>query len=569
MKIKSADDLKKAQAKAAKSLLPSEMRVTVGASTCGNSQGASQVMELLKEGLKKGKAKATIVPVGCNGLCHKEPVVEVIQKGKPRVVYGPILSEDVPGFVTAITKGGVFKEKALHRIDSETRLIDDQAVRYASEKVSGEMASLPVDEGLSFFKKQLKISMRNCGTVDPESIEEYIGRGGYGSLAKALKAGKPASVIDEATKSGLRGRGGAGFPAGLKWKACRDAKGQPKYVVCNASEGDPDIGMHKSLLEGDPHSVLEGMIIGAYAVGASEGHVYVSDGYDHAAHVMEKAVRDAQEWGLLGNNILGSGMSFRVTVKQGGGAYICGEETALLGSLEGDFGEPRQRPPFPAESGLMDKPTVVNSVETWSAIPVIVAKGGAWFAKIGTKQSTGTKVISISGSVNTPCLVEVPMGTKVKEVIDVMGGGLPGGKKLKAVCTGGPSGGILPAKSVNTPITYEDLTKAGTLLGAGGFVVIDDGVDMVEFARYLTRFFEQESCGKCTTCREGSKRLREILDDLCEGRGRAGDIQLLQNMSQPIHDGSFCALGKTLANPILSTIRHFKGEYEKRIPKGA
>lgn len=389
--------------------------------------------------------------------------------------------------------------------------------------------------------------------------------GGYASLAKVLTTMSPVDVIKEVSVSKLRGRGGAGFPTGVKWEACRKADGEKKYIVCNGSEGDPEIGMHRSFLESDPHSIIEGMAIAGYAVGADEGYIYLNDRYQIALERLEVAIAQAEKLGLLGEKIMGSSFSFSLKVKRGGGAYVCGEETALLNSLEGSFGEPRPRPPFPVEKGLFDKPTVVNNLETLATIPSIILKGGKWFSQIGTTSSKGTKIVALSGNVAQTCWVEVPLGTSIKDVIDTFGKGTANGKKIKAFQTGGPSGGILPAKSLMLKLDYDQLNKAGSLLGSGGLLVMDEDADMLDMAKFLTDFFVDESCGKCSICREGVKRLREILEGIMEGQGTKGHISLIKRMAAAMADTSGCAFGKTAAVPILSVLKHFPKEIEGKL----
>lgn len=560
MKIKSTSDLKKIGDQARSTLLPSEVRVQVGTATCGLAKGAHQLKEALETELQNQKLKATVVEVGCNGMCHREPIVDVIQKGKPKITYGPVSPDQAASLVKAIKGGTVLQEQVLFRTDEEEHLVTGESLIYSTGELPEPLKKMTECHSHPFYQKQHKITLRNAGRIDPASIEEYIACGGYSALAKSLTM-KPEKVVEEVVASGLRGRGGAGFPTGAKWKACREAPGTAKYVVANGSEGDPDIGMHRSMLEGDPHSVLEGMIIAAYAVGASEGYVYISNNYPLALERVREAVRQACDHGLLGDNILGSSFCFSVHVDEGGGAYVCGEETALITSLEGRFGEPRPRPPYPAQKGLWEQPTVVNNIETLATIPVIIARGGSWFSEIGTRGNTGTKVISLNGSINNPCLVEVPLGISVKEVIEI-GGGISTGKKLKAFCIGGPSGGVLPAQSVDLPLTYDDLGKKGSLLGSA-ITVIDDDVNMADLAQYFLTFFKEETCGKCTTCREGVKQMCEIVEEICQGRGALEDLVLLERMAQPMIDGSLCALGKTIPAAVTSTISHFKNDYTR------
>jgi NADH:ubiquinone oxidoreductase subunit F (NADH-binding)/(2Fe-2S) ferredoxin len=562
MKIKSEADLKKVGKRIQTDFLSSGVRIQVGTATCGVAKRAREVKEALEKEIKKQKLKATIVEVGCNGMCHQEPIVDVIQKGSPKLTYGTMTADKVAPLVKAIKGNSVLKENLLFRTDEEENYVTDEKARYAPDSLPEPLAEVTEYRAHPFYKAQQKIVLRNAGRINPKSIEEYIGSGGYRSLAKALSM-SGEEIVKEVTSSGLRGRGGAGFPTGTKWKECRQAPGDTKYVIANGSEGDPDIGMHRSMLEGDPHGVLEGMIIAAYAVGASKGYLYVSNNYPLALENCREAIRQAQEYGLLGENILGSGFSLEVEVDEGGGAYVCGEETALITSLEGSFGEPKPRPPFPAQKGLWQQPTVVNNIETLANIPLIISKGGKWFSKIGPKGNHGTKVISLNGSITNPCLLEVPLGTSIKEIV-ALGGGVSEGKKCKAFITGGPSGGVLPAKSLGLPLDYDELSNAGSLLGSG-ITVVDSEVNMADLARYFLSFFKEETCGKCTTCREGVKKMYEIVDEICQGHGDMKDLTLLEKMAQPMVDGSLCALGKTVPVAVTSTIKHFKNDYKDYI----
>jgi len=427
---------------------------------------------------------------------------------------------------------------------------------------------------IDFYKKQKRIALRNCGVINPEVIEEYIANDGYRALAKVLTEMTPQQVIDEIKKSGLRGRGGGGFPTGNKWQFAANAQGDIKYVVCNADEGDPGAFMDRSILEGDPHSVLEAMAIAGYAIGAQEGYIYVRAEYPIAVKRLEKAIEQARDRGLLGKNILGTGFNFDIFLRLGSGAFVCGEETALLASVEGRRGEPRPRPPFPANQGLWGKPTIINNVETYANIPVIILKGADWFASIGTERSKGTKVFAVGGKINNTGLVEIEMGTTLREVIFDIGGGIPNGKKFKAVQTGGPSGGCLPAEKLDMPIEYDTLVQAGSMMGSGGMIVMDEDNCMVDIAKFFLTFTQDESCGKCPPCRIGTKRMLEILERITNGEGKDGDIELLENLAKSIKASALCGLGQTAPNPVLSTIRYFRDEYEahikeKRCPAGA
>jgi NADH-quinone oxidoreductase subunit F len=412
-----------------------------------------------------------------------------------------------------------------------------------------------------FYARQQRVLFGNNGRIDPKNIDDYLLVGGYAALAKVLSGLKPETVVEEIKRSGLRGRGGAGFPTGVKWEACRKQPGTPKYIICNADEGDPGAFMDRSLLEGNPHSVLEGLVIGAFAMGAKQGFIYVRAEYPLAVEHLKVAIKQAEEYGLLGDNILGSGHSFRVRLVQGAGAFVCGEETALIASIEGRVGEPHPRPPYPVQRGLWGKPTVINNVKTWASVPQIINRGADWYAAIGTEHSKGTMVFSLVGKINNTGLVEVPMGITLREMIYEIGGGIPKGKKLKAVQIGGPSGGCIPASLIDLPIDYEELTKAGSMMGSGGMVVMDEDTCMVDVARYFMEFLEEESCGKCFPCREGTQRLREILARICAGKGTEEDLAVLDDLSWVVKEASLCGLGQTAPNPVLTTLRYFRDEY--------
>ncbi len=556
-KVAQAKDLEEIKKQGMALLVSDKVRITVGAATCGLARGATSIAAALKKELKKKNIEADVVMVGSSGMSYAEPVVDVIKAGEPRLTYGNVGPDQVSGIVESVASGTVVDDLLLMRRKAVGSEVVADGVKYADK----------AKEVVDFYKGQKRLLTRNCGTTAPGRIEESVAMGGYGALAKALTSMKPGDVLKEINTSKLRGRGGAGFPAGIKWDACAKMKSDVKYVVANGSEGDPEIGLHKSFIESDPHALLEGMAIAGYAVGANEGHVYLSDEYQLGIKRVETAIAQAEKMGLLGENIMGSGFSFKLKVKRGGGAYICGEETAMLNALEGSYGEPRLRPPLPVEKGLFGKPTVVNNLETLSNVPMIVAKGGKWFAGIGTDKSAGTKIVALSGSVAQPCWVEVPMGTKVKTIIDTYGNGTDSGKEVKAFQTGGPSGGILPAKSLDLTLDYDELGKAGTLLGSGGLLVMDEDVDMVDMARFLTAFFAEESCGKCSLCREGLRQMSTMTENLAAGRGTKDQLANMERMGEAMGDACFCALGKTAAVPIVSVMKHFPDEVEKKLLK--
>ena len=509
---------------------------------CGSRKLAASLREQLdKHGLTD---KVTIGLSGCLGMCDKGPIL-VVNPGY--TLYGRVTENDIPEIV------------------QEHLINGDPIARLAIQEDHLYNRFFRVFGDAKFFGKQMRITLRNCGIIDPENLDDYLSLRGYEALAKAITDMTPEQVIAEVEKSGLRGRGGAGFPTGRKWRLTANEKTTPKYVICNADEGDPGAFMDRSAIEGDPHTVVEGMTIGGYAVGAQKGFVYIRAEYPLAIQRIKKAIEDARAHGLLGQNILGSSFSFDIEIRLGAGAFVCGEETALIHSVEGARGMPRPRPPFPAAVGLYGQPTLINNVETWANVPVIILDGANWFKTVGTETSKGTKVFALAGKVVNTGLIEVPMGTTLREIIYDVGGGIPFGKQFKAVQTGGPSGGCLPEQYLDTPIDYESLTRAGSIMGSGGMIVIDEDSCMVDVARFFLEFTQDESCGKCTPCREGTKRMLEILTRITEGKGRAGDIEKLERLGAMIKKASLCGLGQSAPNPVLSTIKNFREEYEEHI----
>jgi NADP-reducing hydrogenase subunit HndC len=499
--------------------------------------------EVRKHGLEN---EVLVVATGCNGFCERGPLL-VVQPGN--VFYQQLTLKDIPHLV-------------------EEHFLKGRPVSRLMYAPPHDKKPVPVLNDIDFFKKQVLIALRNRGLIDPEKIEEYIARDGYKAMAKALTDMTPAQIIKEISLSGLRGRGGAGFPTGLKWemvRASRSSNGGGKYLVCNGDEGDPGAFMDRSILEADPHAVIEGMVIGAKAVGATQGIVYVRNEYPLAVKRLQTALAQARDFGLLGEDILGTKFGFDIKIHRGAGAFVCGEETALIASIEGRLGEPRPRPPYPAQSGLHGLPTLINNVETWANVPLIIDRGAKWYASIGTETSKGTKVFSVVGKINNTGLVEVPMGITLREIIFDIGGGIPGGKKFKAVQTGGPSGGCIPAEMIDLPIDYESLSQAGSMMGSGGMVVMDEDTCMVDVARYFLSFTQDESCGKCTPCREGTKIMLDILTRITKGRGTEADLELLEGLARSIKDTALCGLGKTAPNPVLTTMRYFRSEYEAHI----
>jgi len=490
-------------------------------------------------GLKDVKVDYT----GCHGFCEQGPVAIVEPEG---IFYTHVTPADAREIV-------------------ESHLRDGQPIErlFYKDPASGE--AIPYHKDIKFYNMQQRIILRNCGRLNPERIEDYIAAGGYASLRKALKEMTPEGVIEEIKRSGLRGRGGAGFPTGLKWEFCHNAPGDQKYMICNADEGDPGAFMDRSTMEGDPHTVIEGMTIAAYAIGASEGYIYIRAEYPLAVKRIRLAIRQAEAKGFLGDGVLGTGFSFHVHIKEGAGAFVCGEETALMASIEGKRGMPRSRPPFPATSGLWGKPSNINNVKSLATVPVIIAKGADWYAATGTEKSKGTCVFALTGKIANSGLIEVPMGIPLRQIIYEIGGGIPGGKRFKAVQTGGPSGGCLPAEYLDSPVDYESLTAAGSMMGSGGMVVMDEETCIVDVARYFLSFTQAESCGKCVPCRVGTKQMLDILERICRGEGVPEDIPLLERLGNDIKAGSLCQLGQTAPNPVLTTLRYFRDEYEAHI----
>jgi NADH:ubiquinone oxidoreductase subunit F (NADH-binding)/(2Fe-2S) ferredoxin len=565
MKITSLEQLKEIKEQGLALTYPDKIKIMVGMATCGISAGADKVWKALEEKIAELKLDAVLEKTGCIGFCQKEPLVDVVYPKKVRVSYQAMTPQKAEALVEAIKNGEVFQDNTLCRIDQEEFLVEGTSRPYANPHPPELPGEIPKYEQLPFFKKQVKIALRNCGFINPERIEEYIARGGYTTLHKVLTGMSSEQVINEVKASGLRGRGGAGFPTGLKWEFARNNPGDIKYVICNADEGDPGAFMDRGILEGDPHAVLEGMAIGAYAIGSSEGYIYCRAEYPLAIHRLKIAIDQAEKLGLLGDNIFGTNFSFKLKIREGAGAFVCGEETSLIASIEGKVGEPRPRPPFPAQSGLWGKPTIINNVKTWSHIAPIMARGSKWYSKYGTKGSPGTTVFALVGKVNNTGLVEIPLGITLREMIFDIAGGIAGDKAFKAVQTGGPSGGCIPEEHLDTPVDYDSLGALGSIMGSGGMIVMDERDCMVNMAKYFIDFTKDESCGKCVPCREGTLRLMEILEAITEGKGQEGDIDKLAYMSEVIKDGSLCGLGQTAPNPVLTTIRYFREEYEAHI----
>jgi NADH:ubiquinone oxidoreductase subunit F (NADH-binding)/(2Fe-2S) ferredoxin/Pyruvate/2-oxoacid:ferredoxin oxidoreductase delta subunit len=544
-KIKSIEDLKKYREDILSGRDPEKPCITICSGTGCHAFGCDKVTDAFRTTLKRHRLgkKIDIRTTGCHGFCEKGPVVVINPQD---IFYQSVKPEDTEEIVSeTLLKNNVI-DRLLH-----------------THPRTGE--KIVKENDVPFYKGQMRLIFGNNGKIDPTKIEDYLAIGGYTALCKVLTDLSPVEIIDSIKKSGLRGRGGGGFPTGVKWESCRNAPGDTHYVVCNADEGDPGAYMDRSLLEGNPHSVLEGMMIGAYAIGSAEGYIYVRNEYPIAVKNVGIATDQLRECGLLGENILGTGFNFDIKVSRGGGAFVCGESTALMASLEGQAGEPRAKHIHTVESGLWDKPTNLNNVETWANVPLIINKGVEWYTNIGTEKSKGTKIFSLVGKVNNTGLVEVPMGMTLREIVYDIGGGIPGDRKIKAVQTGGPSGGCIPESLLDLPVDFDKLAEVGSMMGSGGMIVMDEKTCMVDIAKYFLNFLKDESCGKCTTCRDGIRRMYEILDAITGGEGKEGDIELLEELSWVVSEASLCALGQTAPNPVLSTIRYFRDEYEAHI----
>ena len=565
------DDLKKIKDRviADNSMTPDDrqVRVTVHMGTCGIACGAEKVHSRLMEEIKSADAKGIMVAKsGCMGLCVAEPLITVEKYGEEAVIYKTVNADKMSEiFKSHVIGSSVLPKYALAR-GREQQLKEEFPPNYIGKvPEKGEKDGIPSIFDIPFFANQELRILKNRGIINPESIDEYIARDGYVALVKALTKMTQEQIIAEVLNSGLRGRGGAGFPTGLKWKFAADSKGDTKYVLCNADEGDPGAYMDRSLLEGDPHAVIEGMAIAAKAIGANKGYVYCRAEYPVAIKTLGLALQKAREYGLLGENILGTGFNFDLEIYQGAGAFVCGEETALMKSIEGRRGEPRPRPPFPAASGLWQKPTILNNVETLASIAQIIYKGADWFSNVGTEKSKGTKIFALTGDVLNIGLVEVPMGIPLSKIIYDIGGGISKKKKFKAAQLGGPSGGCIPAKHIDAAVDFETLAQLGAIMGSGGLIVMNENNCAVDIARFFMDFCQEESCGKCTPCREGTKRMLEILNNICTKKGKPGDVEFLEEMSYNIKRSALCGLGQTAPNPVLSTIRYFKDEYDAHV----
>jgi NADH:ubiquinone oxidoreductase subunit F (NADH-binding)/NAD-dependent dihydropyrimidine dehydrogenase PreA subunit/(2Fe-2S) ferredoxin len=562
--IRTRADLDKAAASGLSALYPPRLKILVGSASCGLAAGSAAVEEAATSAVKQLGIEAVVARTGCIGFCQREPIVDLLLPGGPRITYANVTARSIRALLEAYASGGDLKPgSALCRWQREEHAADGTVHEYPVS--ANGVGRIPEAFALDFYRRQRRVILRNCGSIDPLSLEEALARGAYRGALRVLTQMTPEAVIAEVKESGLRGRGGAGFPTGRKWEIARRAAGDAKYVVCNADEGDPGAFMDRSVLEGDPHAVLEGMLVASYAIGAREGYLYVRSEYPLAVSTVARAIEEAEARGLLGDDIFGSGHGFRVRVRRGAGAFVCGEETALIASIEGHSGEPRPRPPFPAESGLWGKPTVINNVKTWASVGPILSRGPAWYASLGTERNRGTTVFALVGAVKNTGLVEIPLGLSLREMVMDIGGGIRGKRSLKGVQTGGPSGGCLPASMLDIPIDYERLAEAGSMMGSGGMIVLDSGTCMVDLARFFLAFTADESCGKCTPCREGTKHMLGILTRICEGAGEPADLAVLERLARTVKSAALCGLGSTAPNPVLTALRYFRDEFEAHI----
>ena len=557
MRIRTADDLKSARDAGLRKLLPVKPRIAVGLATCGIAVGGIRVYERLREIIGRGGLDIALTKTGCIGYCKEEPLVNIRLPGKPLVILHKVTEADAEWIIRAVKAGGVPYDKALCRVPAWDHVTGSIEYGRGFEKI-------PLYEDIPFFRGQRKVILRDAGIINPEDIDEYMAVGGYAAAHKALTGMEPDAIITEVEKSGLRGRGGAGFPTGQKWRITRDAKADKKYIICNADEGDPGAYMNRNEMESDPHMLIEGMIIGAYAMGAAEGLIYTRAEYPLAIKRLKTAIAQARDYGLLGKDIFGTGFSLDIRIAKGAGAFVCGESTALVASIEGRTGRPHPRPPRLTDigGGLFGYPTDLNNVETWCNVPVIIMNGSGWYSKIGAKGNTGTKVFSLVGKVDRVGLVEVPLGTTLNTIVSEIGNGGANNKKVKAVQTGGPSGGCIPVRLFDTPVDYESLNAAGSIMGSGGIVVMDEDTDMVDIARYFINFATGESCGKCVPCREGLKHTLLLLNRILAEKGTRKDLETLTHLSDTIVATSLCGLGQTAPNPVLTTLAYFREEYD-------
>jgi NADH:ubiquinone oxidoreductase subunit F (NADH-binding)/NAD-dependent dihydropyrimidine dehydrogenase PreA subunit/(2Fe-2S) ferredoxin len=562
--LRTHDDLERLSAAGAATLYPDRLKILIGSASCGIAAGAREVEAAARQAVQDFGLDAVVARTGCIGFCQCEPLLDLLLPGGARISYGNMTPRKTRELLEAYAARHDLKPAmALCRFEAEEHVSTGVVHRYpAGANGASQIAERST---LEFYRRQQRLILRNCGSIDPLVLEEAIARGAYRGALRALTEFQPEAVIDEVSHSGLRGRGGAGFPTGQKWAAARRQPSDVKYLICNADEGDPGAFMDRSILEGDPHAVIEGMTIGAYAIGATQGYIYVRSEYPLAVSTVTQAIQQAEQHGLLGDNIFGSGFSFRIKVRRGAGAFVCGEETALIASIEGHSGEPRSRPPFPAVKGLWDKPTVINNVKTWASVGPILSRGAAWYAERGSDRNRGTTVFSLVGAVKNTGLVEIPLGTSLRDMVLEIGGGAKGKRPLKAVQTGGPSGGCIPVAMLDIAIDYEKLSAAGSMMGSGGMIVLDEDTCMVDLARFFLTFTADESCGKCSPCREGTKHMLRILTRICEGQGTPDDLPLLQRLAATVKSASLCGLGATAPNPVLTALRYFRDEFEAHV----
>jgi len=558
MKIQNLDDLDKVRNRGLNKIFTGKPKISVGLATCGIASGADKTYDALKNYIKDNELDVYLTKTGCIGFCRQEPIMNISLPDRPILIFAKVSEQDVNSILEKVLNERISDEKLLCKIEQWDHI--------TSKTTYGcEFENLPSYSDIPFFKHQKKVVMRNCGLINPEDIEEYIAIGGYYPLYRAIKNMTPEEIIETVKKSWLRGRGGAGFPTGVKWEIAAKMRSQTKYIICNADEGDPGAYMNRNEMESDPHMLIEGMLIGAYAIGAQEGVIYVRTEYPMAIQRLDIAIKQAKEYGMLGDSIFGTDFNFKITVAKGAGAFVCGEETALISSVEGQAGRPRPRPPFPAEKGLWGMPTVINNVETWCNIPAIITHGGEWFAQIGREKNTGTKVFSLVGKIKNVGLIEVPLGTSLSKIVYEIGEGGIDGKKIKALQIGGPSGGCVPKKLFNTAVDYEKIRETGSIMGSGGIVVMDEDSCMIDTAKFFINFTSEESCGKCAPCREGLSRLYELIEKITDGKATEKDILLIEELGETIQKTSLCGLGQTAPNPVLTTFKYFRDELDAHI----
>jgi NADH:ubiquinone oxidoreductase subunit F (NADH-binding)/(2Fe-2S) ferredoxin/ferredoxin len=562
--VRTPEDLQRLGAQGLARLYPKRLKILIGSATCGLAAGAKEVETAALEAVKQLGLDAVVARTGCIGFCQREPLLDLVLPNGPRISYGNMTAKKTRELLESYAAKGDLKPAwALCRFESEEHVASGEKHQYPVP--TNGAAAIPAVGKVDFYGRQRRVILRNCGSIDPLSIEEAMARGAYRGALRALTQMMPQGVTAEVLESGLRGRGGAGFPTGRKWETARQVESDVKYVICNADEGDPGAFMDRSVLEGDPHAVIEGMIIGSYAIGAHEAYIYVRSEYPLAVSTITAAIKQAEEYGLLGDNIFGSGHSLRIKVRRGAGAFVCGEETSLIASIEGHAGEPRSRPPFPAVQGLWGKPTVINNVKTWASVAPILSRGAAWYSSVGTERNRGTTVFALVGAVKNTGLVEIPLGISLRDMVFQIGGGMRGKRPIKAIQTGGPSGGCIPQSLLDLTIDYEKLAQAGSMMGSGGMIVLDESTCMVDLTRFFLTFTSDESCGKCSPCREGTKHMLRILTRICEGQGTMDDLAMLERLAKTVRSAALCGLGATAPNPVLTALRYFRDEFVAHI----